>query len=202
MGPVSVSFEMENSDFHRRRLQRLAVAYRETEATKLHDKNVKETREKETTKMNDKNVKETREKEAMKLTDKNVKETREEKATSQINITHSDTPSENLEDGEVMDDVPNGEFQSKEKPREVERRKDDSNFRRRSRSSSPSPSRPRSPLSNKRKRNSSSERPYLRERQNDRGQPKRSRQPHTPDKKSGRYRPMGNTHFKSRSNRR
>lgn len=178
MGPVTISFVTESSDFQNKRLQRLETVGRAREAVKSDPKNVKESGNKKAVKKQNGSQ------------------------PSNDNLEDGEVSDEDSNGTERSQDVTT---RRKEDANEAEgsrdvmvRRKEDS--RRRSRSSS----RSRSPNPSKRKRSPSNvdaERHYLRNRPNERGPPQRARKPRTPVK-SSRYRNIGNSHFNSRSNRR
>ncbi|KZS21892.1 Uncharacterized protein APZ42_011004 [Daphnia magna] len=182
MGKVTVSFTTENADFKKRRLQRLANAASGKAFAKQDLKNANQ----------NVNGEQPRQQED---SNQGLPKLLAEKASLLDELASTD---ENLEEGEFTEEMKGEENPKLNKSRETYRRKDNFNPRHRSRSSS----RSRSPVNNKRKRSSSSERHFLRNtRPNERGPPKRMIKPRSPAKHS-RYRNTGNSHFNSRSSRR
>ena len=181
MGTITLSFISESSDFRKRRLERLENMARGEELTRPDPKSSKE-------RMNTEPSSEHQSESSQVLPQLLVERANLLKELSSAN--------ENLEEGEFTEETVVEAERKQQESREMSRRKNTIHSRGRSRSSS----RSRSPIDGKRKRSLSDERLNLRNsRSHDRGPPKRSQRSPA---KSSRYRNSGNSHFKSRSNRR
>ncbi len=182
MGPITLSFISESSDFRKRRLERLGNVARGKGIARPDPKSSKE-------RVNGEPSSEQQPESSQVLPELLVERANLLKQLSNAN--------ENLEEGEFTEETTaEAERKQQQESREMSRRKNATHSRGRSRSSS----RSRSPIDGKRKRSLSDERLDLRNsRSHDRGPPKRSQRSPA---KSSRYRNSGNSHFKSRSNRR
>jgi hypothetical protein len=179
MGPITLSFISESSDFWKRRLERLQNVAHGKGIARPDPKSSKE-------RVNGEPSSEQQPESSQVLPELLVDRANLLKQLSNAN--------ENLEEGEFTEEpTAETERQSQQESRDMSRRKNVTHSRGRSRSRS------RSPIDGQRKRSVSDERLDLRNsRSNNRGPPKRSQQSPA---KSSRYRNSGNSHFKSRSNR-